>query len=134
MAGGVIEDLDGWTFPLRGLRIIGVTVDHRIRLNLESGVTIGLASAFQLGRADESATFDVRAPAELGPVVALVHASIEHARASWNGLLRIAVSSGAELMAPPSDEIEAWQVALAHGEIYIARPGMGVISIPAPRG
>lgn len=134
MPADVIEDLDGWTFPVRGLRIVGVTVDHRVRLHLEAETTITVAGPFQLGGADASSQFDVRAPSSLGPVLGLVHGNVDHARASWSGLLRIAISTGNELVVPPSTEVEAWQVALADGVIYLARPGVGVISLPAKPG
>ncbi len=130
----IIEDLDGLTFPLRGLRVTQIAIDHGVTLRLHGGVAVAMQGSFIVADGGAQVRLDVRHVTDLSPALAVLDAVVDHARASWDGLLRVAFAGGREFFVWPSDDVESWFVSFPDGRLYASRAGGGIAARPDPRG
>jgi hypothetical protein len=124
----LVEDGDRWVLPLSGCAVGQCCVDWAVTLRLDHP-----HGAFEL-RVEESFTYvtprGVEAqmrpeedPTGLGPVLAVVHTSVERATAFRDGRLEMSFVDGSRLEVPRSDECEPWALAGPDGLRVVSVPG-----------
>lgn len=71
-------------------------------------------------------------PEALGPVLSVLHRSIEEIVAHKDGLLEVRFAGGGALRAPATTDFEAWNVVGPHGLRLVAMPG-GEVAVWKPQ-
>ena len=104
-----------------------IRIDHQSRLQF-GGTEFVIASAFRLTMNDADYELDPDGRSGLGPLLALYPDELVTARVDPDSALRLSFASGAELVVPPSDEYEAWEVNGPGNRVVVCQPG-GELSV-----
>ncbi|MGH9077073.1 MAG: DUF6188 family protein [Acidimicrobiales bacterium] len=72
-------------------------------------------------------------PERLGPVLLLLHRSVDEIVAQKDGLLVLRFAPSGAMTVPPSEEFEAWNIVGPDGLRIVAMPG-GQLAVWKPRG
>lgn len=134
----LIETADRFVLRIAGQEITRCSIDYALTLVLGSGdgavyVTIEQPFWFRAEDGGDEARFvPEREPEALGPVLSVLHRSVEEVVAHRNGLLEVLLQGGGGLRAPATEEFEAWNVVGPDGMRFVALPG-GDLAVWKPR-
>ncbi|MHB0999695.1 MAG: DUF6188 family protein [Armatimonadota bacterium] len=128
----LIEQPESWIVPLFGYEITLCCVGYNFQLHLQcndlsSLIAIGDKIVLQIG--DKRYNYSVETnPSALGPVLGLLHKTIESVTALKNGQLSIIISDEISLSVFPDISYEAWEVSISNGIRIVCMPG-GTLAI-----
>ena len=135
----LIEETDRFVLRMSDTKVTRCSIDYALTLVLGAGDTavyVTIEQPFWFlpeGGGSETGFVPETAPEALGPVLSVLHRSVEEIIAHRNGLLEVRVRGGGALRVPASDEFEAWNVVGPDGMRFVAMPG-GDLAVWKPSG
>ena len=117
---------DYWTIPIVGERLTQIIIGLGLRfqfLESEEQTFIWIGGEFHLEVNGEKHLLSTEEPAKLEPLLALVNAAVESARAYKDGLLELNFEKRGKLSMHPHPEVESWGITGAYGLRVVCTPG-----------
>ena len=130
VAGGIVEDAEGWSLVDDQRRIDTIQLDFRFSLVLDDGTLVVIESPFTATVDGKSIDVAPETLEGVGSVLGVLHRNLASVRALRTGALHIELSDGGRGVVPPSEDYENWQVILPDGTQFIGLPGGGVAILP----
>lgn len=127
----IIEHTDHWQLPLTGLVVTRLLLDHALSIELlerETAFLLRIGNNFVLRGEAGALTLSSERPAELGPALALLHATVRSAKAHKSGRLELELSSGVSVLVNADPLYEAWEFAGPNQMRVVCAPG-GELSV-----
>jgi len=124
----LIEGCEFWTLPLTGRRVTQCSVDYAVTLTFgDSGdayyLSIEDALSLRLSGGEEAEIMPGGPTSKLGPVLRVLHESVECAVAFKSGHLEISFTGSIGLRVAASTRFEAWSLTGPTGLRIVSLPG-----------
>lgn len=127
----IIEHMDHWQLPLTGLVVTRLLLDHALSIELldrETLFLLRIGNNFVLGGEAGAQSLSSERPAELGPALALLHATVRSAKANKSGGLELDLSDGMSVLVNADPLYEAWEFVGPSQMRVVCAPG-GELSV-----
>ncbi len=123
------EHSDAELLPTKGYRLADCKWDYGLVLILNRGdsvATLRVETAAQLGQGGEFRALRPDLPDCADAAASLLGEYIEQSFARGDGTLIMEFSNGSQLLVPPDDNYEAWQLSISDGQLMVCLPGGGM--------
>ncbi len=130
----LVEKTDFWIVPIEGREVTRCYIDYSFGIELwlpGDPVVIRINETFYFIAKDVKYMFvPFQEPEAVGPILSILHKTIEYAKAYKDGRLELKFSDESLLSVPVNVKYEAWEINATNGLRLICLPGGGLTIWP----